>query len=501
MEVEERGEVREAAIEHDQIADGIKSVQGSVALFDRIQAGIAAIAQEHPKDAVFDLTTTAGYKRAITGRAAWRDPRIAAGKARQAAKAPVLALGRQIDQFAARVELALREGESHYDSLIAAEDARREEERQARQRAEEARVERHRQRIASIRAAAAKAIGMTAAQIGEQIDALAAFRLDEAECEEFFASTINAKAETLLQLQALQDAAVEAEERAAQAERDRLRLAELEAEAAQRRALDEAARIEREAAEAAAREAEQKTARKRQEQSAAAQALADEIRRIQRRALSASAAGMLELVTLIEAISIGDELGDFAGIAQKAKDDALADLHDLHGARVQAEIAIERQQRELAEARAESERLAALTAQQRQRIAEMDASQARPASEGSQTPDGDVAIPAAKAGQDARESAVTGDARPCTDTWAEAAQAQAVGDEGKGAHAEERAPEPATVSTGEIGRRLGFALPVAFILATLQIPNAGTDKRALLWRESQWQEIKAALVRHIQSLT
>ena len=60
--------------------------------------------------------------------------------------------------------------------------------------------------------------------------------------------------------------------------------------------------------------------------------------------------------------------------------------------------------------------------------------------------------------------------------------------------------EPATVSTGEIGRRLGFSVPATFILATLKIPNAGTDKRAPLWRESQWIEIKAALVRHIEGL-
>lgn len=81
----------------------LTAVQGHVAEFDKIAAGLAALAQAHPVDVVCDVTTPAGMKQAVAGRAAWRDPRVAVEKARKAAKAPVLELGRKIDAFAAEV--------------------------------------------------------------------------------------------------------------------------------------------------------------------------------------------------------------------------------------------------------------------------------------------------------------------------------------------------------------------------------------------------------------
>lgn len=471
-----------------EIVAGIEAVRSSVAVFDKIKAGIAAIQAEHPADVVFDLTTPTGMRRAIAGRAAWRNPRIALGKARQEAKAPVLALGRQIDAFAASVEAQLRVGENHYHELIEAEESRREAERQAKARAEEERVEAHRQRIGAIRAVAARAVGMTAEQIAEKIALVTRQTIDD-DFEEFVAPAINAKAETLLQLQDMHEAAVKAESAAAEAERNRIRLAELERENAER--------LEREQAERAVAEA---AAAKRKAQAAAADALVDELRQIGRRAFAASSAGMLELVTLVENIAIGAELGDFEPATRAAKDLILADLHEAHAQKVRAEAETAAAARRLREAQEESDRLERLAELRRAEIAKMDAPQAGPAGDGSQTPDDGAAIPAAEAGQDAHESALAGDARPCTDPVAEAAQATTVGDEGKIAHAEERAIEPASVSTGEIARRLGFTLPSAFIEDTLGILCAAREKRALLWAESQWIEIKAALVRHIEAL-
>ncbi len=51
---------------------------------------------------------------------------------------------------------------------------------------------------------------------------------------------------------------------------------------------------------------------------------------IQRRAFTSSSLGLLQMAEFVEQIVIGEELGDFAGIAQKAKDDALSDLHEMH---------------------------------------------------------------------------------------------------------------------------------------------------------------------------
>ena len=55
------------------------------------------------------------------------------------------------------------------------------------------------------------------------------------------------------------------------------------------------------------------------------------------------------------------------------------------------------------------------------------------------------------------------------------------------------------LAVAEINARLGFNLPASFVEGTLGIPRAGTAGPALLFRESQWPAIKAALVRHVQA--
>jgi len=61
------------------------------------------------------------------------------------------------------------------------------------------------------------------------------------------------------------------------------------------------------------------------------------------------------------------------------------------------------------------------------------------------------------------------------------------------------AEEPATLKLGTICERLGFSLTEAFI-AGLGIERRGTDKRAVLYRESDWPAIKAALITKLQEL-
>lgn len=59
--------------------------------------------------------------------------------------------------------------------------------------------------------------------------------------------------------------------------------------------------------------------------------------------------------------------------------------------------------------------------------------------------------------------------------------------------------EPATLKLGEISRRLGFVVTRDF-LATIGINPAGRDKAAVLYHESNWSQIKSALIRHISGL-
>lgn len=243
----------------------ISKVQGEVAAFDKVAAGLAAIQAAHPKGLVLDVSTTAGMKQAIAARAAWRDPRIAVEKARKAAKAPVLELGKQIDSFAASLEATLREGEDNYDSQIKAEEARKEAERIAKAEAERARVQDIQARINGIRSAVGSAVGMTFSGISQLLSETGEMVIG-AEFEEFQGQAQTAKEETLDKLREMQSAALarEAEEARIKAEREaeaarlaaeRTELERLRAEAAERERIAAAARAEQERKDREAREA------------------------------------------------------------------------------------------------------------------------------------------------------------------------------------------------------------------------------------------------------
>lgn len=239
------------------IAASIEKVQGEVAAFDKIAAGIAAIEKMHPSNLAIDVTNAAGMRQAIAGRAAWRDPRIAVEKARKAAKAPVLDLGRQIDAFASGLELALRAGESNYDDQIKAEESRKEAERAAKAEAERVRVAAHQDRINNdIRAAVGGAVGRVSGGITLIILDIEAIVID-ASFEEFQGQAQLAKDETLDKLREMHAAAV-----AHEAEQARIK-AEQEAEAA--RIAAERAELARLRAESEAREREAAAARAEQE--------------------------------------------------------------------------------------------------------------------------------------------------------------------------------------------------------------------------------------------
>jgi hypothetical protein len=132
------------------ITISLDAVRSEVLKFDNIEAGMADLEARYPKDVVCEVATTAGMDQAVEARRAWRDPRIAVEKARKAAKAPVLELGRRIDSFAASLEERLRLGEDAYDSQIKAEEARKEAIRQQRLQEEAARIAAIRRRIVEV---------------------------------------------------------------------------------------------------------------------------------------------------------------------------------------------------------------------------------------------------------------------------------------------------------------------------------------------------------------
>ena len=304
----------------EELTAGIASVSSEVAKFDGIAAGLAALEKAHPKDIACDVTTPAGMKQAIAGRAAWREPRIAVEKARKAAKAPVLELGRAIDTFAKELETKLLAGESHYDEQIKAEEARKEALRIEAAK----RVLKLQAGIDAIKAIAAPFAALSSERIAAAIEQQES--TPPTDYAEFQAEAEAAHAAAMSQLRAFHTAAVQREEEAARikaeqeaeaarlkAEREelaRLRAEQEKRDAESRAAQAEADRLERArmAAERAKLEEEQRAARAEQKR------LDDEAAAARRAADAAAAAERAE----------ADRIAREARAAEQAKLDAIA---------------------------------------------------------------------------------------------------------------------------------------------------------------------------------
>lgn len=259
------------------IAAGIISVQGEVAKFDQIAAGLAAIEAAHPKDVIVaDIATTAGMKLAEGAWRAYRNPRLEVERARKAAKAPVLALGKAIDAFAGGLEDRLRAGEDHYKAQIDNEEARREAVRAEAAAKEAQRKATHMSNIAKIGAylTRCQAPGMTAERIAAGIAALEATTFGP-EWEEFAVPAANEQCQTLDAMRTLHAQAMGREKEAARQE-----LIRLENERVAKELSDERARIaEESAAIKRQHEAQQEELRRQADELAAKRAESERMER------------------------------------------------------------------------------------------------------------------------------------------------------------------------------------------------------------------------------
>ena len=109
------------------MSTNIEKVSGALAEFSRVEAGIAALTKAYA-GVVYDVTTTEGMGAAREARRIIREPRYEVEKVRKDAKAPLLALGKEIDAEAKRITAALLAIEEPIDQQIAAEEARKEAE-------------------------------------------------------------------------------------------------------------------------------------------------------------------------------------------------------------------------------------------------------------------------------------------------------------------------------------------------------------------------------------
>lgn len=160
------------------ITEDMDRVKNSLNEFDRVSAGLADLEARYPKDAIYPVETTKGMKDAIEHRAAYRDPRVMVEKARKMAKAPLLALGKNIDARAKWITEQLAAGEDPVDQQIKAEEARKEADRQAHAAAEAARVLKIQEALAEIGQNVLIACGKTSAEIRALSEQMHATRPD-----------------------------------------------------------------------------------------------------------------------------------------------------------------------------------------------------------------------------------------------------------------------------------------------------------------------------------
>lgn len=132
-----------------EITKDLDDVSNAVAAINATETGIAELKTKY-ENVVFDVATTAGMTEAKQARAEIREPRYNIENLRKAAKAPILALGRSLDARARELTERILELETPVDDVIKAEEKRKEDERLAKIKAEEDRVNAIKARIADM---------------------------------------------------------------------------------------------------------------------------------------------------------------------------------------------------------------------------------------------------------------------------------------------------------------------------------------------------------------
>lgn len=252
----------------ERITTEIATVQTALTEFDKISAGLVELTTKYDK-AVFPVATAAGMVMAKQARQEIRAPRYATEQARVKAKREILGIGKSIDERARYIEQALTALEDPIHAQIAAEEKRKEDERAARQKAEQERLARIQAAIGELKDYVTAAINQDISTIGQIKHDLSKVQISK---EVFFEFVDIAEAAKVAAVNKLTEMLGEATQRKADAdklkaeqeelarrqaeqlERERAEAARLAQEAAQRDA-DYRARLEALAAEEAAAKA------------------------------------------------------------------------------------------------------------------------------------------------------------------------------------------------------------------------------------------------------
>lgn len=213
----------------------IAPIQQALTEFEKVGAGLLGLTTQY-KDVVFNVQTGKGMDEAKAARLAIREPRYAVGRALTAAKKELSSIKKNVEERAEQITTALLAIEEPIDAQIKAEEVRKDEEKKAKEAAEQLRVAALRERIAAIVSTPTSVAGGSADAILQALNALAAIGID-ASFDEFIAHAADAKEQAVSTLITLHAKAVAAEEAqsviaAQRAELERFR-AEIEAQRAE----------------------------------------------------------------------------------------------------------------------------------------------------------------------------------------------------------------------------------------------------------------------------
>ena len=223
------------------IRSDIAKVSDVMTEFDKLTAGLDALAAKYPVDLVYDVGTGAGMAEAKEHRAAWRDPRQAVERLRKQAKAPVIAMGKSIDARAEWLTAQLMVGETPIDEQIKAEETRKEADKQARILAEADRVMRIEDAIGEIHMDVMLASSKPSTAIAATIESLRTATLDTLVFQDRMPQAEAARTAGIAKLEIALKARLHDEAVAASLAAERAELADLRAAAAAQKVKDAAA--------------------------------------------------------------------------------------------------------------------------------------------------------------------------------------------------------------------------------------------------------------------
>ena len=354
----------------------LDKVSTALAEYSKVDAGLADLRQTYG-GVLYDVATPAGLDAARKARLAVREPRYRVEEIRKSAKAPLLALGKQIDGEAKRITAALLEIETPIDEQIRAEETRRETERKAKEDAERARVLAIQTKLAKLQSLPeAYTSALAPAKLAEIITQLeAGLTFDY---QEFSDAAEALRQFALVALRQAHVEAIEREEQEAAAEAasaaEEARLAAERAAEAARIAAEQAAAEERLREERAKLEAEQAEQRRNAEIDQRIRALSGpaHLTATDSPLLIDQAVAQLADATLTEA-DYGERLAE----AQEARKAGVTRLQALW----KAALAHKEEQERLARQRAEQEELARAQAEREAEIARREREQEAAAAE------------------------------------------------------------------------------------------------------------------------